>query len=83
MTHFVCNQKVENNFFSIPDRESQNALLHIKGSGADCPVLNNKVFGCEEFGECAFDFLYGHAFRVYTCIIHASGPHGRGCVPLY
>ena len=83
MTHFVCNQKVENNFFSIPDRESQNTLLHVKGSGRNCPVLNNKVFRCEEFGESAFDFLYGHVFRVYAYIIHTQTTPNRGRVPLY
>ena len=83
MTHFMCNQKVEDNFFSIPDRESQNTLLHIKGSGRNCPVLNNKVFRCEEFGESAFDFLYGHAFRVYAYIIHTQRTPDRGRVPLY
>ena len=82
MTHFMCNQKVEDNFFSIPDRESQNTLLHVKGSGRNCPVLNNKVFRCEEFGESAFDFLRSCVSCVCIYYTHPDDPD-RGRVPLY
>ena len=82
MSYFVCNQQIEDDFLSIPDGESQDALLHVEGCCAHCPVLNNKVFSGEEFGESAFDFLYGHAFRVYASIIHTHKVPERGRVPL-
>ena len=83
MSYFMCNQQIEDNFLSIPDGESQDAAMHVEGCGAHCLVLNNKVFSGEEFGESAFDFLYGHAFRVYAYIIHTQMTPDRGRVPLY
>ena len=61
MTHLMTHQHIINDAGStIPVRKGKHTVIHIKGCCGDLAVLYNEVFGCQQAGKVAFDFLVMH-----------------------